>query len=90
MIAEPGDTVGDRVADILVVDHHAENRRLLVQQLRRLGEFEVREAATGDDAIAAARAARPDVIFIHVGVRPGTSGWAATRRIRQVDGGDAV
>jgi CheY-like chemotaxis protein len=90
MIAEPGDTVGDRVADILVVDHQAENRRLLVQQLRQLGEFQVHEAASGDDAVAAVRTEVPDVISTHVGVRPGLPGWAATRAIREMDGGENI
>src|SRR5262245_23960817 len=40
---------------ILVVEDNEDNRRILVYRLRKIGEFEIREATNGQEAIAEVR-----------------------------------
>lgn len=63
--------------------------------LRRLLDDEdditvVGEAATGEEAVALARAQRPDVFVVDLGLPGPTSGIEATRRIREVSPATAV
>jgi DNA-binding NarL/FixJ family response regulator len=63
----------------------ADGQRLVRAGLRRLFEDQLDiavtgEAASGDELVALARALRPDVIVIDVGL-PGVDGFEATRRI---------
>ena len=48
---------------ILVVEDNEDNRRILVYRLRKIGEFDIREATNGQEALEAvqARSARPDL-----------------------------
>jgi CheY-like chemotaxis protein len=66
---------------ILVADDMPENRRLVKILLARLG-FKVAEAATGQEAIAAAAEFQPHLIFMDL-VMPGLDGYKATQRLRQ-------
>ena len=78
-----------KLKKILMVEDNEDCRFILVHRLRRIGQFDIREAAGGQDAIDAVRAELPDLIFIDLGL-PGVDGWEATRRIRQLPGGDRV
>jgi len=74
---------------ILVVEDNEDNRRILVYRLRKIGKFDIREAANGQQAIDAVRADLPDLIFMDLKM-PVMDGWEATKRIREMDGGGDV
>ena len=74
---------------ILIVEDDADCRLILIHRLRKLGRFDIREAANGQQAIDAVRADLPDLIFMDDRM-PVMDGWEATKRIRKMDGGDAV
>ena len=46
---------------ILVVEDNEDNRRILVYRLRKIGQFEIREATNGEQAVEAVKAERPDL-----------------------------
>ena len=62
---------------------------ILICRLRKLGRFDIREAANGQQAIDAVRTDPPDLIFMDDRM-PVMHGWEATQRIREMDGGDSV
>src|SRR5437870_36610 len=74
---------------ILVVEDNEDNRRILVYRLRKIGRFDIREAANGQQAIEAVKVERPDLIFMDLKM-PVMDGWEATKRIREMDGGEAI
>jgi CheY-like chemotaxis protein len=66
---------------ILVVDNEAADRDLLLQLLEPLG-FELRQAASGHDALdLIAAGLNPDVVLLDLAM-PGIDGWETLRRIR--------
>jgi len=65
---------------VLVVDGDAECRAEVSRLLRRAGLSTV-ELATGEEALAAAKAARPAVVLIEVAL-PGASGYEICRELR--------
>ena len=65
---------------VLVVDDHEDNRRILRDLLASAG-YEVVEATTGEDGVAAAKARVPDLILMDIQL-PGIDGYEATRRIK--------
>ena len=67
---------------ILVADDHPTNASLLVDLLEPIG-FTVTTAADGEQAVARARAQRPDLVLMDLRM-PGVDGYAATRAIREV------
>jgi signal transduction histidine kinase len=68
---------------ILVVDNEEADRELLVHVLAPLG-FELRQAASGHDALDLLAAGyRPDLVFMDLAM-PGIDGWETLRRIRQM------
>lgn len=68
---------------ILVVDNEEPDRELLVQLLEPLG-FELRQAASGHDALDLLAAGyRPHAIFMDLAM-PGIDGWETLRRVRQM------
>lgn len=64
---------------VLVVDDNDDTRVMYGHLLRSAG-FEVKLAADGDEALAAA-ADRPGVIIMDLAM-PGLNGWEATRRLK--------
>jgi len=65
---------------VLVIEDNAENRRIL-RFLLASGQFEMIEAVTGEDGVAAAEKERPDLILMDIQL-PGVDGYEATRRIK--------
>ncbi len=75
--------IGER-RRILVVDNEEPDRELLVQLLEPLG-FELRQAASGHDALdLLATGYRPHAIFMDLAM-PGIDGWETLRRVRQME-----
>ncbi len=66
---------------MLVVDDHADSRIVARVVLESAG-FRVIEAATGDDGLRAALAARPMVVLLDM-VLPGLDGWEVARQLRE-------
>jgi signal transduction histidine kinase/ActR/RegA family two-component response regulator len=70
---------------VLVADDVADSRETLAMGLQMIG-YQVRTAADGPQALDAARAFRPDVAILDIGM-PGLTGYEVARRIRQHDWG---
>jgi two-component system, cell cycle response regulator DivK len=68
---------------ILVVDDHEDNRRIL-RDLLGSAAFEVLEATTGEDAVARAEAAVPDLILMDIQL-PEVSGLEVTKWLKEDD-----
>jgi two-component system cell cycle response regulator DivK len=64
---------------VLVVDDNDDTRTMYAHLLGAAG-FEVKLAASGDEALAAAEE-RPGVIIMDLAM-PGLNGWEATRRLK--------
>jgi two-component system cell cycle response regulator DivK len=65
---------------ILVVEDHEDNRRILRDLLGNAG-YQMIEAETGEDGLAAAAAHKPDLILMDIQL-PGLDGYEATRRLK--------
>jgi two-component system KDP operon response regulator KdpE len=65
---------------ILVVDDERAIRRFLSASLS--GQYEIKEAASGEDAMRAVAAERPDLIILDLGL-PDIDGVEVTRRLRE-------
>jgi two-component system cell cycle response regulator DivK len=65
---------------VLVVEDQEDNRRILRDLFGSVG-YDVREATTGEEGVAAAAGVRPDIILMDVQL-PGIDGYEATRRIK--------
>src|SRR5579864_5813073 len=71
---------GTEVATILIVDDRAVNRKFLIALLGFSGH-QLLEAVDGEEALAAARAQRPDLIVTDI-VMPGMDGIQLVERLR--------
>ena len=65
---------------ILVVEDQEDNRRILRDLLGNAG-FELMEAESGEDALSAVMARRPDLIWMDIQL-PAMAGYEAAQRIR--------
>jgi two-component system cell cycle response regulator DivK len=65
---------------ILVVEDQEDNRRIMRDLLTSVG-YEVIEAVTGEEGVAAAESHRPDLILMYIQL-PGLDGYEATRQIK--------
>ncbi len=65
---------------ILIVEDQEDNRRIL-RDLLMSAEYEVIEATTGEEGVAAAEAHRPDLILMDIRLTD-FDGYEATRRIK--------
>jgi len=70
----------EKTARVLVVDDERPIRRFLHASLS--GQYTVLEAATGEEALAAAVSGRPDAIILDLGL-PDMDGVDVTRRLRE-------
>jgi signal transduction histidine kinase/DNA-binding NarL/FixJ family response regulator len=76
---------GETCYRLLIVEDHSGNRLLLRKLLEPLG-FDLREAATGEEAVALFQQWRPHLIFMDIRL-PVMGGVEATRRIKTTDAG---
>ena len=65
---------------ILVVEDQEDNRRIM-RDLLTSASYEVTEAVTGEEGVAAAETQRPDLILMDIQL-PGLDGYEATRQIK--------
>ena len=79
---------GETPKRILVADDSADNRALLTMMLERVG-FTVREVVNGETAVEAFNSWRPQLICMNMRM-PTMDGYAATKTIRALPGGDKV
>src|SRR5215813_6628837 len=66
---------------ILVVEDNEDHRRILVLRLQHAGQFEVREAVTGQEALDSIMREPPALVFLNLKL-PVLDGWETARRIR--------
>ena len=68
--------------EILVVDDHPEARRLLRRILHAHGEYEIREASSGPEALALADEHRPDLMILDL-MMPGLDGFGVLDALKR-------
>lgn len=71
---------GKYVPKVLVVDDHADTRRVMRWMLEQRG-YLVTEASDGQEVVAVALRERPDLILMDLGM-PGLDGFEAIRGVR--------
>jgi DNA-binding NarL/FixJ family response regulator len=72
--------VASECGSILVVDDDQDLRALVTELLKR-GGYRIREAASGEEAVVAAREERPSLVLLDVHL-PGMSGYDVCRALR--------
>ena len=70
---------------ILIVEDNEDNRHILIYRLRKVGDFEIREAQNGQEALAIIAQDPPDLLFLDLKL-PILDGWETARRIRAMQG----
>jgi DNA-binding NarL/FixJ family response regulator len=74
---------------VLIVDDHPAFRASARRMLRAEGYDVVGEAADGDQAVAAARELRPEMVLLDVGL-PGRDGFSVARELAGDAGAPAI
>lgn len=74
---------------ILIVEDNQDNRRILHFRLRKAGDFDIREARDGAEAVSMVGQEMPDLIFMDFKM-PVMEGGEAIRRIREMPEGSSV
>lgn len=77
-----------KMATILYIEDNDDNLFMLARRLRRRG-FEVLTARDGEDGVATAVSALPDLILMDL-VLPVLDGWAATRKLKSIPATSAI
>jgi CheY-like chemotaxis protein len=70
---------------ILVVEDNEDNRHILVYRLRKIGDFDIKEAIHGEEALNYIAQDLPDLMFLDLKL-PVLDGWETARRIRVMEG----
>ena len=70
---------------ILVVEDNEDNRHILVYRLHKIGDFDITEAADGQEALDLIAQNPPDLMFLDLKL-PVLDGWETARRIRAMQG----
>ncbi len=70
---------------ILVVEDNEDNRNILVYRLRKIGDFDIREARHGEEALTLIAQDLPDLILLDLKL-PVLNGWETAQRIRTLPG----
>ena len=70
---------------ILVVEDNEDNRHILVYRLRKIGDFDIKEASDGQEALDLIAQDPPDLLFLDLKL-PVLDGWETARRIRAMQG----
>ena len=70
---------------ILVVEDNEDNRTILRYRLKKIGDFDIREASHGEEALALITQDIPDLILLDLKL-PVLDGWETARRIRSQSG----
>lgn len=70
---------------ILVVEDNEDNRYILVLRLQQFGDFEIREASHGQEALDMIAKDPPDLMLLDLKL-PILDGWETARRIRAMSG----
>jgi two-component system chemotaxis response regulator CheY len=70
---------------VLIVDDDPFIRRLIATTLEDVAGFDIEEAGDGIEAIAAARATEPAIVFLDIDM-PRMNGIEACRELRALDG----
>jgi len=83
MFREPHKPQSDKPTKVLVVEDSEDNRAMM-RRLLEISGYSVVEAVNGEQAVARAKAERPDLILMDLSL-PRVDGLAATRRIRQLE-----
>ena len=70
---------------VLIIDDEPVNRQLLRRFLAQSGDYAIREAASGEQGLAAAAESPPDLVICDV-MMPGMDGYEVTRRLKEAAG----
>lgn len=70
--------------EVLIVDDHADARRLVRRVLQAQGDFTIREVQSGPEAIQSVRERRPDLIILDL-MMPEMDGFEVLEKLRERD-----
>jgi two-component system OmpR family response regulator len=74
---------------VLVVDDDADIRRIAALSLERIGKFQVKVAASGQEALEEVRKEMPDLVLLDV-TMPGTDGPTTLALLRALPGAERL
>jgi threonine synthase len=71
------------VQHVMIIDDHAEARRLIRRILQVHAEYRIEEASSGAEALEAMQTSRPDLIILDL-MMPAMDGFAVLDRLKQI------